>query len=213
MIPQHLPDGSTNPEWLEERRGKITASRVGKLLARTKSGWSTSRENTITAIAIERLTGVREDDYSNAAMLRGIELEAEARAAYEAYRAVLVEEVGLLIHRDHPWLGCSPDGVLDDGLLEIKCHDAMAKSLQAIRTDGKSTADEYRLQLLTQMAVTGAKWVDVAVYDPRFPAPLRLVVHRVHRDEDAISDLIGSLIEAEAEINSIVDELTKRMAA
>lgn len=200
-------------EWHQLRCGKITASRVGKLMARTKSGWSTSRANEITAVALERLTGAREDGYTNAAMQRGTELEPEARSAYEAYRGVLVEEVGFIVHPEYPWLGCSPDGVIDDGLLEIKCHDAMAKSLESIRTDGKSTATEYRMQLLAQMAVTGAKWVDVAVYDPRFPAPLRLVVHRVERDETAIEELIASLAEAEAEITAIVDELTKRMAA
>lgn len=56
------------PEWFAARLGKVTASRVADVIARTKTGYSTSRTNYLAQLVAERLTGTVEDGYSNAAM-------------------------------------------------------------------------------------------------------------------------------------------------
>ena len=108
--------------WFAARAGKLTASRVKALVAKTKSGYSTSRANMITQLSLERMTGVAvEPTYSNAAMQRGTDLESEARDYYAFERDVSVSEVGMVIHPKYDFITCSPDGLIDDdGLVEIK---------------------------------------------------------------------------------------------
>lgn len=196
--------------WMLARAGNFTASRAADLMARTKSGPSASRANLIATLAVERITGECVQTYTNAAMQRGTELEAEARDAYSFERAVTVTETGYVAHPELPHVGASPDGLIDDdGLLEIKCPASMQKHLEALRTGAH--ADEYRWQLQHQLMVTGRQWVDAVSYDPRFPDGLQLAIVRVHRDEKAIKELMLSIVVAEPEVQAIVAELRARM--
>ena len=198
--------------WLEQRAGKFTASRASDLMARTKSGPSASRRNLLALLAVERLTGQPVDGYRNAAMERGIELEAEARDAYMFATGEVVTEAGFIVCPDLPNTGCSPDGLVDpDGLVELKCPASMAKHLDALLTGAH--AQEYRWQLQHQMMVTGRAWVDAVSYDPRWPEHLQMATVRVERDEDAIAELRDAIKAADAEVESIVRELAQREAA
>jgi hypothetical protein len=72
-------------EWFAARCGKVTASRVADIIAKTKTGPSASRENYLAQLVCERLTGKPAESYSNAAMSMGYRaLKPFARAAYEA---------------------------------------------------------------------------------------------------------------------------------
>lgn len=194
------------PEWFAARVGCLTASRAGDLMARTKTGPSASRANLLTQLAVERLTGQPVDTFQNGAMQRGVELEPIARAAYEANKGILVEEVGFILHPSIPRVGASPDGFVgDDGLLEIKCPQAMAKHLDALRSGAHAV--EYRWQLQHQLWVTGRSWADVVSFDPRWPEHLQLAITRVERDESAIAELEAACIEADMEVDMIVAEL------
>jgi putative phage-type endonuclease len=111
-----------SPEWYAARLGKVTASRVADIIAKTKSGYSTSRANYMAELVCERLTGKQGDFYQNAAMVWGTETEPMARSAYEAHSGNLVTETGLVLHPSIADAGASPDGLIDeDGLVEIKC--------------------------------------------------------------------------------------------
>ena len=199
-------------EWFALRAGKFTGSRFSDLMARTKSGPSTSRANLLATLAVERLTGMRVETYSNAAMQRGTELEPEARAAYEAHIGDLVQEVAWIPHPTIDYVGISPDGLVgDDGLCEFKCPAAMAKHLAALRSGAHAV--EYRWQLQGQLWVTGRQWVDAVSYDPRFPEGLRLAIARVERDETAIAELESACKAAEAELQEIVSELNQLKGA
>jgi len=109
-------------EWFAQRLGKVTASRVADVMAKTKTGYSASRENYMAQLVVERLTQTKAESFTNAAMQWGTDQEPFARAAYEAAQGVMVEEVGFMSHPDIEMAGASPDGLVgDDGLLEIKC--------------------------------------------------------------------------------------------
>ena len=192
-------------DWLMARAGCFTASRASDLMAKTKSGPSASRGSLLTLLAVERLTGQPVETYRNAAMERGIELEAEARDAYSFEVGAAVEEAGFIRCDSLPNTGCSPDGLVADGLVEIKCPANMAKHLEALRTG--EHAKEYAWQLQHQMMVTGRDWVDAVSYDPRFPDGLRLAVTRVYWDEDRIRELRESIRTADQEVESILSEL------
>ena len=71
-----------SPEWFAIRIGKVTASRVAEIVAKTKSGYSTSRANYMAELIAERLTGETAPSFTNAAMQWGTEKEPDARAAY-----------------------------------------------------------------------------------------------------------------------------------
>ena len=191
--------------WLQSRLGRATASRIADIIARTKTGYSTSRENYMVELALERITGQRADSYTNAAMQRGTELEPLARAAYEATTGVLVAEVGMIPHPRIAMSGASPDGLVgDDGLIEIKCPNS-ATHIRTLRS--RKQAGEYVTQMAWQMACTGRAWCDFVSYDPRMPDGLDLFVVRVHRD-DAMIAMLETEVEAFlGEVDALVVEL------
>lgn len=204
-------EAQESADWMRQRAGKFTASRSDDLMARTKSGGpSASRGNLITRLAVERILGECVPTYTNAAMQRGTDLEAEARDAYSFERGVAVLEAGFIPHPSLPNCGASPDGLVEDeGLAEFKCPSNMEKHLDALRNGSHAT--EYRWQLQHQLLVTGRQWVDAVSYDPRWPDGLRLAIVRVHRDEKAIEDLRAAILAADPEVEAIVAELRTRM--
>lgn len=192
--------------WMLDRVGAFTASRASDLMARTKTGYGASRSALLTLLAVERLTGEPVETYTNGAMQRGIELEAEARDAYSFETGQAVEECGFVPHPAVDRCGCSPDGLIgDDGLVEIKCPANMAKHLDALKTGAHAT--EYAWQLQHQLWVTGRKWVDATSFDPRFPDGLQLAITRVYRDEAAITALAEAVAIADKEVEATVNEL------
>ena len=193
-------------DWMAQRAGKFTASRASDLMAKTRSGPSASRANLLALLAVERITGECVPTYSNAAMQRGIDLEADARDAYAFTRLAVVEEAGFVPCDSLPNTGCSPDGFIgEDGLVEIKCPASMQKHLEALRSGAHAV--EYRWQLQHQLMVTGRQWVDAVSFDPRFPEHLQLAVTRVERDEAAIAELREAIRVADAEVEATVAEL------
>ena len=63
------------PEWFKQRCGKATASRISDIVAKTKTGYSTSRTNYMAQLVVERMTNQVAESYSNAAMEWGVENE------------------------------------------------------------------------------------------------------------------------------------------
>jgi putative phage-type endonuclease len=196
-----------SPEWFLQRLGKVTASRVADVIAKTKTGYSTSRENYLVEIALERLTGARQESYSNDAMKWGTETEPLARATYEATTGKFVDEVGMIAHPSIAMSGASPDGLVDDdGLIEIKCPNSAthAKTLMNKKPDGK-----YLTQMQWQMACTGRKWCDFISFDPRFPIHLQMFVIRVERDDEVIASLEKEVTAFLAEVDQTVQKLNE----
>ena len=174
-------------DWFTARLGKVTASRISDVVAKTKSGVSASRGNYMAQLIVERMTNKPTESYSNSAMQWGTDTEPLARAAYEMVTDTMVEEVGFV---EHPFLkmcGASPDGLVgDDGLIEIKCPNT------ATHIDFLITGDidnKYLLQMQWQMACTGRKWCDFVSFDPRMPEALQLKIVRVRLSEMLVSDL------------------------
>jgi len=200
-----------SPEWFLQRLGKVTASRVADVIAKTKTGYSTSRENYLMELALERLTGARQESYTNSAMQWGTDTEPLARAAYEAHTGFIVEEVAMLPHPTIAMSGASPDGLVESvGQIEIKCPNSAthAKTLLSKKPDNK-----YITQMQWQMAVTGRQWCDFASFDPRFPLHLQLCVIRVERDNEMIADLEKEVISFLAEVEQMVSKLNEMEAA
>jgi len=191
-------------EWMASRCGKVTASRIADLMARTKSGYGASRTNYMAELLIERLTGQPSDRYTNAAMEWGTAQEPAAREAYELAHNVMVEEVGFILHPLIADAGASPDGIVGDlGLVEIKCPNS-ATHLDTLLSG--AVPDKYVKQMQFQMACTGRHWCDFASFDPRLPPRMQLFVIRVERDPSLMNDM-------EEEVRAFLKELEAKVAA
>jgi len=167
-------------EWFAARIGKVTASRVADVIAKTKTGFSTSRDNYMAQLVCERLTGQKSESFTNAAMQWGTETEPLARLSYEVAQNVLVDEVGFVPHPSIIMAGASPDGLVgDDGLLEIKCPNT-ATHIETLLS--QTVPGKYNTQMQFQMACTNRSWCDFVSFDNRLPSELQLFVKRVPRD-------------------------------
>jgi putative phage-type endonuclease len=185
-------------EWHQLRLGKVTASRVADILAKTKSGASASRGNYLIELALQRVTKTIEPSYTNDAMAWGTATEPQARVAYEVATGNFVDQVAFVDHPTIAGFGCSPDGLVgSDALIEIKCPSS-ATHWSYIKAN--EPPNKYVIQMQAQMAVTGAKWCDFVSFDPRMPERSQLLVVRVMRDPEFI-------LYMEAEINIFLSEV------
>jgi putative phage-type endonuclease len=200
-------------EWFAARIGKVTASRVADVVAKTKTGYGASRANYMADLICERLTGRKAEGFTNAAMEWGTEQEPNARAAYEARTGYMVTEVGFITHPGIEASGASPDGMVEEGkaqwdgfieigLIEIKCPNT------ATHLDlwlDETIPGKYITQMQWQMACTGAVWCDFVSFDPRLPDNLQLFIKRVPRDDALIAHL-------EREVTTFLAELDQKVA-
>jgi putative phage-type endonuclease len=192
--------------WLTERAGKVTASALYKVMARTKTGYGADRANYHAQLVAERLTGCPADSFSNAAMQWGTDTEPQARAMYTLETGMDVIETGFWPHPSIGMTGASPDGLVGEaGLVEIKCPNT-ATHIATLR--GASIDRKYLLQMQWQMACTGRDWCDFASFDPRLPDEMQLHVRRVQRDADLLAEIESEVTKFLAEVDQAVADLT-----
>jgi putative phage-type endonuclease len=195
-------------DWFAARLGKVTASSLYKVLAKTKTGYGADRGNYMTQLVLERVTNTKADSYTNAAMQWGIDQEPFARAAYEAAKGVLVDEVAFVPHPTIEMAGASPDGLVgDDGMVEIKCPDSKT-ALECWLSDNP-VEGKYFAQMQWQMRCADRDWCDYVVFDPRMPAKAQLFVTRVKRDDEWLATTEAEVVKFLAEVDAKVAALKK----
>lgn len=195
-------------EWFKERYGNASASRISDVIAKTKSGYSASRENYMTQLVLERF-GVFEESFTNQAIEWGIETEPFARLKYESITGNIVTEVGYILHPLIEKSGASPDGRIGEtGLIEIKCPNTKTHFEYLL---AGVVPSKYIPQMAWQMACTGAEWCDFVSYDPRAPEGLDYFEIRYHRDNEYIAmletEVKSFLIEVDNKFNQLKEKL------
>jgi putative phage-type endonuclease len=191
-------------EWHAARAGSLGASSLHEVVAKTKSGWSTSRANRMASLILERLTGKPQDSYTNAAMQHGVDTEPEARAAYEFHADADVTLVGLVRHPSIVGTHASPDGLVgQSGVLEIKCPQPAA---HLALLEGEPIPSKYLIQVQWQIRCCDREWGDFVSYNPFFPERMRLFAQRVPRDDKHITEL-------EASVRDFLSELEEKLSA
>lgn len=192
MIYVNVPQGT--PEWLSTRVAVITASRCKDACDRLKNGAPSQKAIGYAAqVAMERVAGIPCDDtFVNFAMKRGSELEPQAREAYETETGRLAEESGIYLTDDRLF-GYSSDGTIGaDGLLEIKCP---LSPLTVISMWRDGDLSDYMHQIQMGMWLTGRKWLDFVMFDPRLaPIGKTLYIQHVKRDEAFIERMEADLM-------------------
>lgn len=186
-------------EWLDARKGVVTASAFSKVITPAKGDKSTSAKSYMYELIAEKL-GATNESYSNEWTERGHELEDMARSTFEFVTDLKVDLAGM-IKTDCGKIGCSPDGLIgEDGGLEIKCPKASTHVKYLI--DGNLPL-EYKTQVQGSMMVSERKWWYFMSYHPELP-PLIL---KIERDEEFIakmrSHIDDLLIEIEENMKKI----------
>lgn len=197
-----------NGIWFANRIGKLTASRMRSAMKRLKNGDdSAERRDLKIEMLAERMTDQIVPKYTNEAMLWGMETEPEAKDVYEEVTGRLITDVGFMDHPVIPFLGASPDGFVDDGLIEIKCPTTSTHLTWAI--DGE-VPEEHKPQMIVQCLVTGRQWCDFVSYDPRVPESYQLFVRRFTPTSDERSEIEAEAVKFLAEVEEMFELITRQ---
>jgi len=187
-------------EWLEQRRGMVTASAVGKLVtAKTVRPANNDDSRGLTALLVaERITGHVDPVYVSDDMLRGHEDEPRARDKYSEHYAPVVES-GFMVRDDWGFrIGYSPDGLVgDDGLIEVKSR-RQKKHLQTILAD--EVPPENMAQLQCGLLVSGREWCDYLSYCGGMP----MYRKRTYPDQRWFDAIVAAVEQFEATANAMV---------
>ena len=149
-------------QWHMMRLGVITASGIDAILA--KSG-SATRDGYMATLIAEIATGAPAEPVSAKTLQWGIDHEPAAIEAYSFMTGNVVEQIPFVYRDETMRCGCSPDGVMNDFTLEIKCPYMSRRHIELI-VDGRMDKD-YMAQTQFQMWVIGTNKVDFHSHDPR----------------------------------------------
>lgn len=119
------------------------------------------------------------------AMIFGLQHERTAVEQYIDRTGLTVDKTGLWTDRNAQF-GASPDGLVSDGILEVKC-------LYSRRFRSDITWDAcppcYYAQVQGQLLICDAPWCDLVCWIPR-----KFIIIRVYRDETYLVDLQHALL-------------------
>jgi hypothetical protein len=197
------------PEWLDARRGIVTASVVGQLVTPKTikpAANDTSRALT-TLLVAERITGWTDPVYVSDDMFRGQLDEPIARDLYAgAGGGDAVDELGFMTRDDWGFtIGYSPDGLVgDDGLIEIKSRRAKTQLMTIVAS---AVPLSNMAQIQCGLLVSGRQWCDYVSYCGGMP----LYVERVDPDErwfEAIVEAVGTFEQTAAQMVAAYTERT-----
>lgn len=151
-------------QWFKLREGKWTGSTAIKLLQGKPLPTTFS-------------------DYQSPAMLRGQVLEPIALQEFTVQTGIDVLSVGFVTNDKYPNAGYSPDGIVGDTLLEVKClnderHEALAKG---------DTPLEYLAQIHFGMVICELKKAKLLAFNPEYRQQLTIL------DIDFSTDIAGNI--------------------
>lgn len=193
-------------QWLNLRAGIPTASEFGRITSAHQIRIAIEKEKPVkllegaetylNELLAERMLHEPQTKAVTMWMQRGSEHEAEAVSYYEMARGVDTEVVGFCTN-DEGTIGASPDRMVGaDGLLEIKVPSPAIHVGYLRSADG--AGDDYRIQAMGQLWITGRKFVDIMSYNPGMPEALV----RFERDEVFIAMLATAVEEFAAKLEA-----------
>lgn len=198
-------------EWRQDRAGRITGSRFKDVISVKKDGKSTAeRAKLMRQLAFERMAGIPAHEVGGKALAWGTEVEPVAVQLYELHTGNIVMASPFVAHPRYDFVGSSPDGLVGSkGGIEIKSpHDEGVH----INTWLEGMPAEHMPQVQGNMWVTGRDWWDFISYDPRQCERLRLYVQRVPRDDAYIASMAAAILQFEAELQQMIEQLMKKSA-
>jgi hypothetical protein len=216
---QHDENGNATKEFLRARCGRITASRLGDVMAYSVQKGKEGKELKTRAdykweLMSERMTGLSARRFVTPEMLWGTQQESEARTAYEIAHDVLTEQVGFAIHPTMDWSGASPDSLVGTNHgVDFKCFTT-ERHLEIYRS--KNLPQEIYDQMQWCMVCCEVDTWDVCFWDPRLFGQfehLKRFEIPVYRNNDRIAELEAEVLKMHTEIEAMIDEISKTAQA
>jgi hypothetical protein len=184
-------------EWHQIRSGIPTASGFSNILAK---GEGKTRRSYLFRLASEIVTGEPSESYESAEMIRGHEMEPDARNMYALMTDAQPELVGFIRNGQK---GASPDALIgDNGMLEIKTKKGPLLVECILRDE---FPPEHKAQCQGNLWVSEREWIDIAVYWPKLP----LFIKRAYRDEAFIKELSAAVDAFNSELAEVVEKVRK----
>lgn len=134
---------------------------------------------------IQQMLGVQ-NDFMSHEMQWGIDFEPEAIRRYELETFSTVEAKSRIIHPEYDFISGEPDGLVGDGIIEVKCPNSNNHFKNLLRGE---QIGQYQWQIQGYLWLTGRSWCDFVSYDPRYPEKYQISINKVLRDDDMIAQL------------------------
>lgn len=165
-------------EWFDLRKGKITCSNLGKIMANEGKAFGEPAKDYALEVAIERITGeLKKNGYQNEHMQRGHEQEPLARMLYEDMFFCTVNNGGFF---DCGNIGCSVDGIVGQpGRIEIK---SVIDKVHYANVKRGGIDPSYKWQLFGNLKYSAGEWIDFLSFCVDFPEGKRLFRYRIFRN-------------------------------
>ena len=179
LIEKSTREQSKSSVWYELRYGRITASKA----------YEVSRCKTVDGSLVAAIMGAKTPD--TVAMKRGRILESSVRKAVENKLNKKIKSCGLFVSREYPMIAASPDGMLKDALVEIKCPTSDKTKVTYVKNG--VIADKYLAQVQLQMYTTGVKKCYFCVADVDFEKSKNVEIISILFNNDYVTNLINSL--------------------
>lgn len=203
--------GDALAAFLNARCGKITASRMRAAMSFKKDGSSTAeRSQLLRELLAERLTGHSVRHYVTPAMQFGLDMEDDAKAAYEAHTGDLLSPAGVFDHPRIDMFAATPDSLIPGGVVEFKVPTSPTYIEWCMKGE---VPDEHKPQLLAQLACTGRSFAIFCAYDPRIrDASRRLFIRRFEPTADEIAAVEAAAETFLAELDAMFAAFTEAAA-
>lgn len=181
---------SSNKKWKEERLHRLQASSFGRIVKRT--------ERTDSKKLAKQLTEYREIIAES--LKHGKKYEEVAVTDYELCKNTKVTTTGIVVSKELPHLGCSPDGLVgNSGVIEVKCpYTARHLKISPVTVQYLSLDDnqnitlrkthDYYYQIMGTLFCTGRQWADLVVWTLK-----DMKIIRLERDESFMKTLTEKL--------------------
>lgn len=193
-----------SPEWYRIKAGIPSASEFSRIVQADGSP-SKSRQEYLYELAGEKITGIQEETYQSFSMVQGIAREDEARDTYEFITGEPVRQVAFVFKDEKRNVGCSPDGLVENSGLEIKCPMMKHHTKQLLK--GGVPSDKHR-QIQGSMWVCGFHTWQFMSYYPGMK-PFILEVQRDYKFTSALEYEMERFI---IELESIYQKLREDLA-
>ncbi len=185
MAIQIFDCAQNSPEWYACRLGLVTSSMFKTVLGRGKGdGESLTRGIYLRKLAGEIITGEPMENYQNENMIRGQQMEDEARSYYAFQNNVEMQRIGFVRNGAK---GCAFPHILIDKLLK------------------GTFPPEHKAQCQGGLWVCERDWIDLSIYWPRMPT----FTIREFRDELYIAQLSREVDRFNEELAETVERVRK----
>lgn len=180
-------------QWLRARLGHVTASEFSVAMGRRNGSLTQGAETYLCTLIGEHLTREPGEQVTARPLEWGIANEPAALGAYIFETGLDVEPQPFHRLEGEILVGASPDGFVEDGLVEVKCPYSTKEHVRNILTG--DLCKEHYAQVQGNLWVTGREWCDYVSYDPRVQAGKNISIVRVQRSEPYIKAMSQLILE------------------